>query len=262
MKKTNLLLLSILLLTIYSCKNSSSDSHNNDEHDSHKANWSYSGDNAPKFWVDIDGYGDCGGSSQSPINIVNAESSEDLKPLFLDYSAKEKAQIVNNGHSIQVNYNSGIFILPDTNSYEGIEYKIAQFHFHCGSENTVDGKQYPMEVHFVHLTENKDIAVVALFIEEGEENEFLKKILEEAPKKGQNEFQEEIDINEFLPQNKSYWTFSGSLTTPPCSEGVKWFVLKTPVQASAEQIEKMASLMPENNFRPVQKLNDRKVFEF
>jgi len=261
MNKIKILVLSILVVTFFSCKNTSSDSHNSGKHE-HTSNWSYSGDNAPEFWVDIDGYGDCGGNSQSPINIVNAESSEDLKPLFLEYSTSEKTEIVNNGHSIQVNYDKGILVVTDTAYYEGTEYNLAQFHFHCGSENTVDGKQYPMEIHLVHLTENKDIAVIALFVEEGEKNMFLEDILDNIPEKGIREIDSELDINNLLPQNKSYWTFSGSLTTPPCTEGVKWIVLKTPIQASAKQIEKMASLMPKDNFRPTQKLNDRKIFEF
>jgi len=262
MNKIKILVLSILTVTFFSCKNTSSDSHNEHENHEHTSNWSYSGDKAPQFWADIDGYSDCGGHSQSPINIVNAESSENLKPLFLEYSKKEKTEILNNGHTVQVNYDNGALIVTDTSSYEGVEYNLAQFHFHCGSENTVDGKQYPMEIHLVHLTENKDIAVIAIFVEEGEENAFLEKIITKAPKEGTVEIDNELDINNLLPENKSYWTFSGSLTTPPCTEGVKWIVLKNPIKASEKQIEKMATLMPKDNFRPVQKLNDRKIFEF
>lgn len=260
MKKLSIFILPILIFAISSCK---TDSNNHDNHDDSHATWSYEGETGPEHWAEIsDEHADCAGKSQSPINIVGAVKGENLKPLFLDYSAKANTEVVNNGHTIKVNYDAGTFVIEDPDTYDGIDFNIAQFHFHCGSENTVDGKRYPSEAHFVHVDKDGNLAVLALFIEEGEENEFLAKVLEVAPKEGSSKIEAEININNFLPESKSYWAFSGSLTTPPCSEGVKWYVLKESVQASKEQIEKLASLMPANNYRPVQDLNGRTIYEF
>ncbi len=257
MKKIQFLFLSILCLSIISCNLGSGDGN------SKGAKWSYDGKTGPEHWFDIsDEYHSCGGNSQSPVNIVAAEKGDDLKPLFLDYSASTSTEILNNGHTVQVAYKKGKFIIPNPETFNGIDYNISQFHFHCKSENTVDGKQYPMEIHFVHINEAKQLAVVALFVEEGTENEFMATLLASTPDKGVSTISEKLNINKLFPQDKSYWTFEGSLTTPPCSEGVKWYVLKTPIQASAEQIKKMASFMPENNFRPVQDLNGRIIKEF
>ncbi len=138
---------------------------------------------------------------------------------------------------------------------------MAQFHFHAGSEHMLNGKRFPLEVHLVHLSDANEIAVVGVWFEEGEENVLLKKIYEKIPDEANETLSEslEIDVNNMLPKERSYYHYGGSLTTPPCSEGVMWFVMKNPITASKEQIERFTKFMPANNYRPVQALNERKL---
>ncbi len=134
-----------------------------------------------------------------------------------------------------------------------VDYKLLQFHFHGYSEHTVDGKQYDLVAHLVHQSENGDLAVVAVLFNEGEANPFLDKVLKNVGKDAM------LNVDEMLPENtENYYHYQGSLTTPPCSEGVQWYVLKETVTASKEQLASFRKYYS-SNYRPVQAINDRKV---
>lgn len=259
-----LMALSVVLFLQTSCNTApkeaehEQDSLKNDSlhQEKHQVHWSYEGETSPAYWADVVQDCDCGGSAQSPIDISGALKDKVLKALSLKYEANDLLEMVNNGHSVQVNYPKGIFTI------ESVEYHLVQFHFHVGSEHFIDGKQFPMEVHLVHVTPDNQIAVIGIMIVEGKENQFFKTFWADMPKEGEMSKALNFDVNQILPAKKNYFHYVGSLTTPPCTEGVKWFVMKNPIEASKEQIEQIGALMPKNNFRPVQALNNRKISEF
>lgn len=221
------------------------------------AHWEYEGEHGPEHWKELcTAYTSCGGQSQSPINVVGAEKDASLKAIQFSYT-ETKAAIVNNGHTIQINCDEGSKVV-----IAGKEYKLAQFHYHANSEHQIEGKAFPLEVHFVNKAEDGNIAVVGVMFKEGKENALLSKYLKDFPAaKGKVDAEGKIELAKLLPSNSSYYTYSGSLTTPPCSEIVTWFVMKTPVEASKEQLTKFASIL-KNNFRPIQALNGRKIKMF
>ncbi len=218
------------------------------------AHWSYSEDEGPENWGSLDErYAICEkGTIQSPINIVSSEAI-DAKLSPLNFINKKKAKdFIFNGHALQVNF-------PKGNKLElaGKTYNLVQMHFHTPSENTIDGKSFPMEAHLVHKDGSK-LAVVAVMFEIGKENPFLNKLLRSMPNEEETkkDLKSEVLAYNLLPSSKEYFTFNGSLTTPPCSEGVKWIVLKTPVQLSKDQLKDFTDVIDNNN-RPVQKTNLR-----
>jgi len=256
----------IFLFSMIAC-NSGGESHDEDEsHDqtenhedeTHEVHWTYEGETGPDKWADIVPDCDCNGKAQSPIDISGDMHDVDFVELELDYKTNSTLDITNNGHTVQVNYPFGTF------NYAGDEYKLVQFHFHAASEHTLNGKQFPLEAHLVHLTDDNKIAVIGIWFKFGEENELIKNIYEYVPDGTDKEFHESkvIDVKNVLPVDHSYYHYVGSLTTPPCTEGVNWFVMKNAREASREQIEKIKNSMPANNFRPVQPLNDRKIEDF
>ncbi len=203
------------------------------------------------------------GTSQSPIDIV--DSSPATLPVFRAVYAPSQLRIVhhehmsdvvNTGHSIQVNYPQG-----DTLVLGEDVYALAQYHFHSPSEHTVKGKQYPMEMHLVHKSADGRLAVVAVLIEEGAHNAAFDPVWANLPKqKGVETHLEHVlvDMDDLLPADRSTYRYEGSLTTPPCSEGVMWMIFRTPVQLSPEQVATFRAVMLGNN-RPVQALHGRKV---
>lgn len=223
----------------------------------HKPHWSYEGETGPEKWGQLcTSFSDCNGKKQSPIDLKGAEFEEGLGELAIMYKNTSTLKAINNGHTVQVN-------LDAENSFEvdGGAFSLKQFHFHCPSEHTIDGNSYPMEAHLVHISDSGKIAVIGVMFEQGEENAFLANILSALPTEANKEVSDSTisyDVNTFLPEDKSYYRYAGSLTTPPCSEGVIWTVLKTSVTASAEQIEAFEQMMPTNN-RPIQPLNDRAI---
>jgi carbonic anhydrase len=196
------------------------------------------------------------GLNQSPINITNVLDAK-LPPLSPEYGSKSK-NIVNNGHTIQVNMTPG-----STFKIDGKTFELKQFHFHSPSENHIEGKSFPLEAHFVNLDKDGNIAVVALMFEEGKANETLEKVWSKMPtKEGESNVLELANIaNELLPEDKHYYRFNGSLTTPPCTEGVRWFVLKTPATVSKGQVEKFHHTMHHDNNRPIQPIDARIIVE-
>jgi carbonic anhydrase len=221
------------------------------------AHWSYSGATGPEHWGAEDpSFAACGaGKHQSPINIDKAVAKA-LPAIEFAYRAVPLT-VTDTGHSYQVNAPAGSGGI----TVGGEHYDLVQFHFHRPSEERIRGQAYSMVAHLVHKNANGELAVVAVLIRTGETNAFLKSVFDHFPAKGTPEASVPgamLDLNEFLPPQRGYYTFDGSLTTPPCTEHVRWFVLKSPVHASAAQVQQFAARFP-NDARPVQPLNDRMV---
>jgi len=219
--------------------------------------WSHhKGEDGPKNWENLcDGFSDCGGNAQSPINIELKNISKKNSLIAPKFSyEKSKVAIINNLHTIQFN------ISGDNNvTLNGKEYKLLQFHYHTLSEHTIDGNYFPIEVHFVHKYSNNNFAVLGVMFEEGKENDLFKKYLNKFPTtKGKFKSDDLIDLLNLLPSNKSYYNYKGSLTTPPCSEVVNWYILKSPLTASKNQIKQLSKIL-NNNYRPTLPLNGRTV---
>ena len=219
--------------------------------------WGYSGHEGPSHWGELTkDYATCGiGKEQSPINITGATKA-DLPAIQFDYKASTLKEI-NNGHTVQVNVESGSSIKVGERKFD-----LLQFHFHTPSEEQVSGKNFDAVWHLVHKDAAGKLGVVGVLVKTGKANAEMEKILANLPKE-QNKEQAaaiKIDPNQLLPAARGYYHFMGSLTTPPCSEGVSWYVLKQPIEASKEQIAKLHALFG-NNARPVQPLNARALKE-
>lgn len=219
--------------------------------------WGYTGHGAPEHWGTLDSaYQTCSvGKNQSPVNIASVVEGE-LAPLQLSYTTTGTA-VVNNGHAVQVNIAAGSQLTLD-----GDVFALKQFHFHSPSENQIEGKSFPLEAHFVHADAQGNLAVVAVLFEEGASNDALNTVWQNMPMKGGEQVDVAIsvaDIQAILPKQLDYYRFSGSLTTPPCSEGVRWLVLAQPVTVSKAQIEHFMHAIHHGNNRPVQPLNGRLI---
>ena len=198
----------------------------------HTPHWEYTGDDGPAHWSTLaPEFAACAGRNQSPIDLDNFIEAE-LPPIAFDYKVGGH-DVVNNGHTIQVDYDAGSSI-----SIDDVAFALKQFHFHAPSENHIDGKSFPIEAHFVHADANGNLAVVALMFEQGDSNPALDKLWAGCPAKRatSRRCRRRSRQPNLLPGNRDYYRYEGSLTTPPCSEGVRWLVLKQPVPASAEQI--------------------------
>jgi carbonic anhydrase len=223
----------------------------------HGPQWGYEGAHGPAKWGELaPDFAECKlGREQSPIDIRGAKRGK-LPALDFAY-AGGSAEVVNNGHTIQVDLNDG-----GTLTLDGVPYKLVQFHFHAPSEEKIKGKAYPMVAHLVHRNADGGLAVVAVMFKQGKANAALKPVFggmpgaagEKKPLAGG------FDAGQLLPQSRGYYRFMGSLTTPPCSEGVRWQVLKQPVEVSKAQIDAFRKLY-RHNARPVQSLNGRKIEE-
>jgi carbonic anhydrase len=220
------------------------------------AHWTYQGKTGASHWDELDeGFKTCKiGNSQSPINIETKHVKKGkLQAINFAY-APSTVDVVNTGHTIQIN-------TPEAGSASigGTEYKLAQFHFHTPSEEKINGKAYPMVAHLVHKDANGKLAVVGVLFKEGKENQALKNIFNNLPvKEGEKRTVENVNVLPLLPSDKSYYSFMGSLTTPPCSEEVRWQVMRTPISISAAQLVEFKKLY-KMNARPEQPLNGRTV---
>jgi carbonic anhydrase len=187
------------------------------------------------------------GSEQSPIHIASSAAVRTPLPaLEFTYHAS-KATVENHGHAVQVDFAEDNLL-----RLGGVEYKLLQFHYHHPAEHVIDGRTAPVEVHLVHRNEQGNLAVVGVLFEEGAANPAL------AVKLASIGGAATIDPRDLLPAGLGYFSYAGSLTTPPCSEGVKWIVLAQPMTASADQIAAMKKQV-EPNARPVQKTNERLI---
>jgi carbonic anhydrase len=235
------------------------DSTATEENSTTKAHWGYEGDVAPAKWGTLDtAYKTCSeGKIQSPINILPS-TDENLTPLDLNYTASASS-IIDNGHTVQVNIEQG-----STFTIGNDIYALKQFHFHTPSENNIKDQSFPLEAHFVHATSDGKLTVIAVMFEEGVTNTTLDKIWKTFPLEKEKEQNFSLTVKEIaslMPVEKDYYKFMGSLTTPPCTEGVKWHVLKQPLIISVEQKEKFINLFGHKNNRPIQDTNERIIVE-
>ena len=220
--------------------------------------WTYEGEEGPEHWGDLDpSYAACEtGTKQSPIDVSNP-AEQDLANIAFHYQPSE-VNILNNGHTVQVNYDAGSYIELD-----GVRYDVAQFHYHAPSEHAVDGKLFAAELHIVHKNADGGLAVVGILLDEGAENAAYQPFIQNLPAEESDVKDAGVTVNaaDLLPAVQTTFRYSGSLTTPPCTEGVNWLLMTTPVEISASQIEALASLFEAGNNRPVQPLNDRPLAE-
>jgi len=223
-------------------------------HAEHK-HWGYADETGPQHWSEIDPkFRMCKlGVNQSPVDL-NRFIDAKLPKLGITYAGISK-DVVNNGHTIKVTTVGKNEVIVD-----GIPFHLVQYHFHTPSENTIEGKQFPMEAHFVHKSKDGEYLVIALMFQEGAQNRALQKVLSYLePKVGHKKaLKEMFNPGDFFPKKLDYYRYDGSFTTPPCTEGVRWIVLKRPVEASKAQIEQMHKIMGSNN-RPTQPLHARVI---
>jgi carbonic anhydrase len=213
--------------------------------------WGYEGDNGPEHWGD--NFPVCGtGKKQSPLNIIGPfEKSKDV--LSVDYK-DGPLKMFNNGHTIQVNVEPGSTLTINKESYD-----LLQFHFHRPSEEQVDGKNSAMVAHFVHKSKDGKLAVIGVLLNEGKDNAAIKTLWANLPPKEGEEFlPEKVSFNpgNMLPKELGFYNYEGSLTTPPCTEGVQFYIMKKPMDISKDQVGKFPFKL---NARPVQSLNGRKI---
>jgi carbonic anhydrase len=218
--------------------------------------WAYSGPDGPKHWAEIDPrFEACkNGKWESPIDIKHVTAA-DLPALMFNYSVTPLT-IIDNGHTVMVTYAAGSTLTVGDNRYE-----LKQFHFHHPSEERIHGKRFDMVVHLVHEDSRAHIAVVAVLFKQGRENTMIAQLRRSVPAEKEHPVTLPdllINATDILPSNLGYYTFPGSLTTPPCTEGVTWYVAKTPVEMSAEQLDWFAKLYP-SDARPVQPLHGRTI---
>ncbi len=220
--------------------------------------WEYTGAMGAENWGDLSpDFAACGaGKMQSPIDIKDGFQA-DGAPFTLDYKASP-LNIIHNGHTVQVNFAPG-----SSMSLGGKKYELLQVHFHTPSEHAIDGKRAPLEGHFVHKSAEGALAVLGVMMQEGAENPAVESVWKHLPMSaGPAQAIEGASVYpvDFFPPKRTYHRYMGSLTTPPCSEGVNWFVLTEPISISSAQLQKFAKATGENS-RPLQPVNNRLVLQ-
>jgi carbonic anhydrase len=221
----------------------------------HAAHWSYQGEGGPEQWGQLKPeFATCSaGKRQSPIDIRDGIAVQ-LDPVQFDYKPSN-FRVIDNGHTVQVNVSHG-------NSIEimGRRFELLQFHFHRPSEERINGRQFDMVAHLVHKDLEGKLAVVAVLLDRGSVQPIVQTVWNNLPLEKNEELTAKatLDLNGLLPSDRNYFTYMGSLTTPPCSEGVLWMVMKTPVSISPEQIGIFTRLYP-MNARPIQSASGRLI---
>jgi carbonic anhydrase len=250
-----ILILAFLALCLSGC---GTDRHwylGGDRHD-HSVHWSYEGEAGPEHWGNLspDYRIARSGHQQSPIDIVSSLAvPADLAPLEFHY-APASVSFENNGHTLQHDEETGGWLAVGKRRYQ-----LKQFHFHVPSEHTLDGESFEVEVHLVHEDAKGSVAVVGIVGNRGSSHPAFTLLHGELPATGATlSTSQRLDPTDFLPEDRTYYRYDGSFTTPPCTEGVDWFVLKQPKDASTANIENLRALLGKNN-RPIQPLYDRKV---
>ena len=251
---------------------------------SRPAEWSYTGSLSPEQWGKLHGsYRICDeGKQQSPINIKTIELDRranirfDYAPVSVDIAnnaaaaGKQDSKRMtrsDNGETVQLYFNDSAE--KEAVILDGVSYRLMEKHFHKPSEHLLAGQRFPLEIHFVHENDKEELLVVGVFIQAGKkENDGLKEILKSLKEVGTVKpgkvVMSCVTLNPswMFPGKQSYFEYSGSLTTPPCAESVRWLVMAVPLEASLEQIGQLEKLMPVSNSRPVQPSNGREVKEF
>lgn len=205
--------------------------------------WSYDGETGPSNWADLSSkYAACDGDRQSPVALAEAEAA--TAPSFRTLYVRDRSTVVDTGNAVQVNTTGGMLTVDDT------VYDLREFHAHAPSEHTLDDTTYAAEVHLVYKAGNK-LSILGIFVEEGSTpHPTLDLLTLEA------DTTVAFNASQVLPRGQSYYTYKGSLTAPPCSESVRWFVMDTPIQASREQLDALRARYDDND-RPLQPLGDR-----
>jgi carbonic anhydrase len=228
-----------------------------------KTPWTYEGTTGAEHWSALDpDYAPCNtGKEQSPIDIQSTVKA-DLPALRFEYKSSPLKYLINNGKTIRVNYHdasgTGNFLIVGD-----MRYQLTQFHFHRPSEEYIHGKPYDMVIHLMHQAADGKVAGVAVLLQPGSANFTIQQIWQHMPTtEGKEQEIPGVEINPagLLPRNLAYYSYMGSLTAPPCTEGVTWFVLKAPLDISREEIDAFAKLYP-HDVRPLQPLNGRIVKE-
>ncbi|MBC7918218.1 MAG: carbonic anhydrase family protein [Rhodoferax sp.] len=225
-----------------------------------EVHWAYEGNAGPQAWgkLKMDFSACAVGKRQSPINIEDGATLQGpAEPIQFSY-LPSNASVVNNGHTIQVD------VLGENSiTVRGSNYRLLQFHFHTPSEEQINFKRYPMVAHLVHKNAEGQLAVVAVLLEQGSANALIDRVWTYMPLDANDRVRmpaDALNLADLLPKDQRYYQFMGSLTTPPCTEGVLWLVMKQPVPISKAQMRLFQQLYP-NNARPVQPLNGRPVRE-
>lgn len=217
------------------------------------AHWGYEGVDDPAHWASLSSdYGTCAaGTAQSPIDLPALGHDA---PLSLDVTSGDVDETTaDNGHTVQLTAGSG-----ETTVIDGTEYHLQQMHFHAPSEHTVEGERHPVELHFVHADADGKLAVVAVFARVGAHDPAFDPYIAGAVEGTTSARTDAVDIGTMLPADRSYWSYEGSLTTPPCTEGVHWVVLATPIELGRGQIDALTAVHHDND-RPTQPLDGRTV---
>lgn len=229
--------------------------------DAAASHWTYHGNQGPAHWGELGNTLCAGGANQSTVNIDRqhlSASRVDAGSLRLHYLLSPMLAL-NNGHSVQVTPLSHMGL-----TYQGTPYRLQQFHFHTPSEHQFEGREYPMEMHLVHQADDGRLLVIGLMIETGEENTALARLFEALPKLEGKDMRLDVlkapNLKTLLPTHGHHLFYNGSLTTPPCSEGVQWVLYEQPIQLSARQIKRFRRLFPDNH-RPARELAGRDVGE-
>ncbi len=218
--------------------------------------WSYGGESGPFGWGNlIDDFKLCKeGRKQSPVDI-SAATVTSREKLEIQY-ADTPITITNNGHTVKVDYADGSHVI-----FNDKKFSLKQFHFHARSEHTLGGRDFPLEAHFVHQSDDGQLAVVGVLFEKGTEHPVLGEVFAHLPKiDGETRILRKKMINAaaLLPQQRNFYAYTGSLTTPPCTEGVQWLVMAEPVSIGENQLQAFMEIF-DHNYRPVQPINGRVV---
>jgi len=230
-----------------------------------RPHWGYSDEDGPARWGKLSpDWALCGsGQSQSPVELGGAKPAGaatlafGYKPASLQIAHHEHVvDVLDNGHTIQVNYDEG-----STIEIEGKHFELVQYHFHAPSEHTVEDRHFPMEMHLVHRSKTGEIAAAGVLIEAGIHNTAFDPVWQNLPDEpGERVHLEHVrvDVDDLLPRDRRTYRYPGSFTTPPCTEGVRWLVFTEPIQLSQAQIDAFKAIVKDNN-RPVQPLEGREV---
>ncbi|WP_230660351.1 carbonic anhydrase [Psychrobacter sp. I-STPA10] len=224
--------------------------------DTKKPLWSYAGTTGPAYWGDAASHSLCSeGKQQSPVNIQQVKAASASEPMTK--YGRSDLNILNNHHTV-------VYTPTDENNVvmiDGEQYTLKQFHYHTPSEHQIGGKNFPAEVHFVNANAAGDLAVIGVMLNPTGDNETLDALLAAsiaATDLNDTVLLRDFDINGLLPKNSPYYHYSGSLTTPPCSEQVQWYVMGEPLAVSQQEVQIMMQLFTGNN-RPVEPLGDREI---